>query len=809
MTSPLEKYASTKLDRQSPAPGRPGIDPTWSSGAKTAVGTALAIQSRVWFTIAEGVLTEVYFPDIDRANLRGLRFLVTDDRFFSDEQHDATHMVSYLSPGAPAFRISTACKKGRYRLQKEVIADPARDCLLINVAFEPAPDRKNVRLYLIANPHVGDRGNPNNAWVGQYKSIPMLFSQAEGLALAIASSAKFAGLSCGFIGKNDGLTDIRAHKRMTHFYTEASKGNVSLASEIDWRACQGKFQVALAFGGHPAEAGQQARAGLLQDFSSVRDKYIHGWEAEQEKFIDLSTGPIAGVDHFRASVAVMRTHESKRFPGGFIASLSIPWGFDRGDQATGGYHVLWPRDMGETVLGLLACGDAESARRALFYLRCTQENDGNWTQNMWLDGTPHWTSTQMDGTSFGILIADALRRAGQLTSTEAWPMIQAAAGFLVRNGPVTEEDRWEANPGYSPYTMAVEVAALLAAADFADANSCGDLANFFRSTADAWNDQIDELTYASGTKLARKHRVDGYYFRIMPPQGLQAASLDRVITKLKNHVKGKQDHHAIDIISPDALALVRFGLRAADDPKILNTVKLIDATLKTITTTGPVWHRYTHDGYGEHKDGSPYHKTGEGRGWPLLAGERAHYEIAAGNFEQAELLRTTIEAQTSECGMIPEQVWDAADIPKRLLFNGHPTGSGMPLVWAHAEYVKLLRSLKERKVWDTPPQTVQRYLVEKKTSPYQIWTEKQQRPRLSAGKDLRVDSADAIAVRWSTDGGRITNHLETVDSSLGVRWAVLPLSQISAGTRVQFSFHRSPEERSKAQKFEIKIGAAS
>ena len=805
MSSDIEKHDITKLDHQKPAPGRPGVDPSWSSGAKTAVGTAVALQSRVWFTITEGVLSEVYFPDIDRANLRGLRFLVAGDDFFSDEQHEAEHNVEFMSPGVPAFRIRSVCKKGQYRILKELIADPARAVLLISVAFEPAPHRENIRLYLIADPHVGDRGIPNNAWVGQYKSIPMLFAESGGLSLGIASSATFTGMSCGFIGKNDGLTDIRAHKRMTHFYTEASKGNVSLAAELDWRACKGRFQVALAFGGHPAEAGQQARAGLLQNFSSVRDEYVKGWEAAQANYMDLSSSAGPGVDQYRASVAVMRTHESKRFPGGFVASLSIPWGFDRGDAATGGYHVLWPRDMGETALGLLACGDAEGARRALFYLRCTQEKDGNWSQNMWLDGTPHWTSTQMDGTSFGILIADALRRAGQLRSNECWPMIKAAAGFLARNGPVTEEDRWEANAGYSPYTMAVEVAALLAAADFAEANSENWLAEFLRATADAWNDAIDELTYASGTKLAQKHGVDGYYFRIMPPEGIRATSPDRVMTELKNHVKAKREHRAVDIISPDALALVRFGVRSANDPKILNTVKLIDATLKTLTSTGPVWHRYTYDGYGEHKDGGPYHKTGEGRGWPLLAGERAHYEIACGNFEAAQRLRATIEAQTSECGMIPEQVWDAPDIPKRQLFNGHPTGSGMPLVWAHAEYVKLLRSIKEQKVWDTPPQTVQRYLVEKTTSPYQIWTERQQRAFLSPGKNLRVESPDGTGVRWSVDGGKTRYQLATTESGLGVRWAVLPVSECRPGTRVQFYFYSSPEEQGRAKRFEVKI----
>ena len=411
----------------------------------------------------------------------------------------------------------------------------------------------------------------------------------------------------------------------------------------------------------------------------------------------------------------------------------------------------------------------------------------------------------MDGTSFSILIADALRRAGELRDYKPWPMIKAAAGFLVKHGPGTRQDRWESNAGYSPYTMAVEIAALLATADFADQESEPEVAQFLRATADAWNEAIDELTYARDTRLAKKEGVEGYYIRIMPPEGIRAAALDKVDVELKNHPKSARKHRAVEVISPDALALVRFGLRSPADPRIVSTVHVIDSTLKTMTTTGPVWHRYTHDGYGEHADGSPFDGTGKGRGWPLLAGERAHYEIAKGDFDAADKLRRVIEAQTSECGMIPEQVWDSSDIPKRHLFNGHPSGSGMPLAWAHSEYVKLLRSLKERRVWNVPPQTVQRYLKDAISSPYQIWASEQPRAFVSAGKNLRVDSLDAMRVSWTVDKWKTTKQVATVDSGLGVRWAVLPISEVRPGTRVQFAFLYSRETESKDKKFEIQI----
>jgi glucoamylase len=461
--------------------------------------------------------------------------------------------------------------------------------------------------------------------------------------------------------------------------------------------------------------------------------------------------------------------------------------------------------MVQAAMGKLACGDAESARRTLFYLKCTQEANGNWPQNMWLDGTPNWTGIQMDGTGFGILLADLLRRANELEDCEPWPMIRKAAEFLVRNGPVTQQERWEENSGYSPNTMAVEVASLLAAADFADVEKETKLAEFLRLTADAWNEAIDALAYAHETDLARRHGVEGYYIRIAPPETIETGLQKDTKIRLKNQSEESAERRAVDVLSPGVLGLVRLGLRAADDPRILNSLKIVDTLLRSEVSNGPVWHRYTDDGYGEHPDGRPFNKTGKGRGWPLLAGERAHYEIARGNFAEAVKLRETMAAQTSECGMIPEQVWDAGDIPERRLFNGRPTGSGMPLAWAHAEYIRLLRSLKERKVWDMPPQTVERYQVARKSASFAIWTFEQQRKRLLAGKNLRVDCAHAAQVRWSVDGWKTTKESKTVNSELGVYYAVLDTAALRAGRAIDFTFYWPESGRWEGRNFEVKV----
>jgi glucoamylase len=561
----------------------------------------------------------------------------------------------------------------------------------------------------------------------------------------------------------------------------------------------------LAFGRNAAEAGHRARAALLRDFDGIVTKYVKGWEAVQSQCLALGEVGESGFDLYRVSTAVLKTHEAKRFPGGMIASLSIPWGFAKADDDLGGYHLVWPRDLVESAGGLLAAGDVRSARDSLFYLMCTQEADGHWPQNMWLDGTRYWEGVQMDEAAFPILLADNLRRMKELNGLDPWPMIRRAAGFLIKHGPVTQQDRWEEDGGYSPFTLAAEIAALLAAADFGEEADEGSAARYLRETADAWNEQVERWTYVTGTELARRVGVEGYYVRIAPAEVADAASPVDGFVPIKNRPPGEGKAPTAHIVSPDALALVRFGLRGAQDPRILNTVKIIDATLKTETATGPVWHRYNLDGYGEHADGSPFDGTGIGRGWPLLTGERAHFELARGNRAEAVRLLHVMAAQTSPGGLLPEQVWDAGDIPSRELFNGHPSGSAMPLVWAHAEYIKLLRSLQDGQVFDMPPQTVQRYQVENVISPFAIWRYNHKCRRIPAGKRLRIEVLAPALIHWSTDDWRTFQDSRTVDSGLGIHYADLPAEDIPAGRHVTFTFLWLEERRWEGTDFRVEI----
>ncbi|MCB8929283.1 MAG: glucan 1,4-alpha-glucosidase [Ardenticatenaceae bacterium] len=792
------------------APGGPGIPPRWTSSAKSGVGTAFNAGSRVWFTLSHGIFNEIYYPRLDSACVRDMGLIVTDgEAFFSEEKRHCQHEVAYLAPAVPAYQLTNTCQNGRYTIRKEIVADPQRDVVWQRTQFTPDQGSlADYHLYVLLAPHLGNRGAGNTAWVGTYKGVPMLFAQRDGLALALACTAPWLKRSAGFVGTSDGWQDLSQHNEMTWAYERAEKGNVALTGEIDLAAGNGRFDLALGFGLTPEEAGHRAHAALLDGFDLARQTTVAEWQAWQNGLPAVGAA-VAGEDGlYRISTAVMRTHAGKRFPGGCIASLSIPWGFAKGDDDLGGYHLVWPRDLVETAGGLLAAGALEDARRILQFLQITQEADGHWPQNMWLDGSPYWGGLQMDETAFPILLVDMALRAGAITDADRaryWPMVRRAAQFLVQNGPVSQQDRWEEDPGYSPFTLAVEIAALLVAAELAEAQDNAAIAQFLRETADAWNANIERWTYVTGTQLAQEMGVAGYYVRIAPPETADAASPADGFVPIKNRPPGQSVAPAQNIISPDALALVRFGLRAADDPRIVNTVKMIDVQLKTETAVGPIWHRYNDDGYGEHEDGEPFDGTGIGRAWPLLTGERGHYELAAGRPEDAQKMLAAMTAFANKGGFLPEQIWDAADIPEKELFFGQPAGSAMPLVWAHAEYVKLCRSLADGVLFDRPPQTVKRYVEQHTKSPHAIWRFNHKCRTMPVGQILRLELMETAVIHWSNDNWQTTQETHTRDTGLGLHIVDLPTEKLGAGTEIVFTFRWLEADRWQGENFTVQI----
>jgi glucoamylase len=794
------------------APGAPGIKPRWTSSAKTGVGTALSDKSRVWFTLSHGIFNEIYYPSIDEAGIRDMSFIVTDGGdFFSEEKRDTVSKVNHLAGGVPAFRLENTCRGGRYRVEKEIVTDPQRDTVVQQVRFIPQQGAlADYRLHVLLAPHLGNQGSGNTAWVGDFEGTPLLFAQRDDNCLALACSNPWVKRSVGYVGSSDGWQDLKEHKQMTWEYTCAENGNVALTAEIDLSKSEGNFVLALGFGKDPDGAARNAIASLRDGFKKAKHDYIAGWEDWMNNHTSLKKTEIEPGDLSLISLAVLRTHESKTFPGGLIASLSFPWGASHGDSDQGGYHLVWGRDMVETAGGLLAAGAHEEVHRALSYLRKTQQPDGHWPQNMWLDGTAYWNGIQMDETALPILLVNLAHGEKVLADTDLvqlWPMLKQAAGYLARNGPVSPQDRWEEDPGYTPFTVAVQIAALLAAADFADVNHESLIAEYLREIADVWHDSIDRWMYVSKTDWCQKFRVEGYYVRIAPKTTGNGVSRSENRVHVKNVLTDADSRRAMHLVSPDALDLVRFGVRAANDPRMKDTATVIDALLKTETPSGPVWHRYNDDGYGEHEDGAPFNGTGIGRGWPLLTGERAHYELSAGRIEEAKKLLATMGSFANEGGLISEQVWDSPDIPEHELHFGRPSGSAMPLVWAHAEYVKLQRSLCVGQVFDMPPQTVKRYLTDKTISPRMVWRFNHKIRWIPTGKKLRIETLVPSVIHWTADDWNTVQDIKTYDVGLGIHMADLFTQALTEGRQITFTFYWPDARHWEGTNFTVRLGS--
>ncbi len=766
------------------APGAPGMEPKWTSSSKSGIGKSLNPASQVAFTLSHGILNEVYYPREDIACIRDMELLVTDgDGLFYEEKRDTQHVTKMVETGIPAYQIKNTSLKGGFEIEKEILTDPYRDTILQHIRFKQKKKNKTYKLYALLAPHINNQGRNNTGWIGEYKGVPMLFAQNGDITLALACSSDLLKRSVGYVGTSDGWTDIHRHKEMKWDYPQAHNGNIALTAEIDISESH-DFVLALSFGRNVAEAANHARSSLLDGFESAKAEYVTEWSDWQKT---LKTVPAKNA---KISAAVLRIHEANSFPGGIIASLSIPWGESKNDRDESGYHLVWPRDLAESSGGFLALEADDDVSRILNFLMSTQNADGSWPQNMWLEGEPNWKGIQMDQVALPIIeVHKAYERKAidVARMSRYWPLTKKALSFILKNGAYTRQDRWEEEEGYTPYTLATEIAALLAGAALAEINGEEGLAQFCRETADNWNEAIEKQLYVEGTQLAKNHNIEGYYIRINPFKDIAAQDLGERTINLKNHKNGEGIVKLTDLISVDALALVRFGLRAADDPKILNTLKVIDALLKVDTPNGPCWHRYNNDGYGEHANGDPYDGTGIGRAWPLLTGERAHYEIAAGNIKKAKNLLKAMD-NFSNHGLIPEQIWDSEDIPEKRLFLGKHTGAAMPLTWANAEYLKLCASIGEKKIFEMPSFTEDRYIKNKTRCDFKIWRFDNPLARFSDKKYLRIEMQAMADVVWSDDGWKSEHTVSAIDTGIGI--FVADINEMNAKTdKIEFTFY--------------------
>jgi glucoamylase len=766
----------TKLDNENGAFGSPGIHPRWTHGGKDGVGTAYAVSSQIWFTLWNGIVTEVYYPTVDRPQLRDLQYLITDGKsFFHEEKRHLKSKFERLSDHALGYRCTNSDPHGRYAVVKEIITDPHLACVLqrTKVTGDESFVSK-LRLYALCAPHLEVGGWGNNGYVAELNGRKILMAQKQGTWLALGATVPFSRVSCGYVGRSDGWTDLAGNFQMDWEFGHASDGNVALTGEVDVSAHRG-FTLGLAFGDTQHHAIATLFQALGTPFEEHHKRYTEQWDRTAAHQSPLEKFSSDKGNLYHSSFSLLLAHEDKSYPGALIASLSIPWGEARGDKDQGGYHLVWTRDMVNSASALLASGETATPLRALIYLAVSQEKDGGFAQNFWVNGNPYWRGIQLDEVAFPILLALRLSQQNVLQDFDPYPMVLKAASYLLRHGPVTEQERWEEASGYSPSTLASNIAALIGAAYFCRQRGNKAAAEFLEQYADFLESHVEAWTVTTqGTLVPGVRR---HYIRILPDDvdnSTPAEDPNSGVLKIANLAPGTNNSFpAKEIVDAGFLELVRYGIRKPDDPLIVDSLKVVDAVLKVNTPIGPVWHRYNHDGYGQRESGGPYAGWGKGRAWPLLTGERAHFELAAG--QDIKPFIRAIERFASATGLLPEQVWDEQDKPEKYMFLGRPTGSAMPLMWAHAEYIKLLRSASDGRVFDLIPEVAHRYLGDRKSCQlFEIWKPNRQVRVVKRGYTLRVQVPASFRLHWTGDDWRTVNDKASAPTIFGVEFIDIP-----------------------------------
>ncbi|HTD85077.1 MAG TPA: glycoside hydrolase family 15 protein, partial [Candidatus Binatia bacterium] len=669
--------------------------------------------------------------------------------------------------------------------------DPHSSVFLMSCRLEIL-DKKfegKLRAYALLAPHLKGLGQHNSAWCYDVDCRPLFHAEREGVHLAFGAAPDFVRRSVGYVGASDGWQDLMQHNCMAWEFDRAEDGNIALTAEIDL-SHNAEFIIAVAFGRSQQSASTKLLQSLSVPFAQHRAGYVKQWQRTlpaPDSDLSRQTGNGGGL--YRLSRAVLLTHEDKVYPGALVASMSIPWGETKGDADLGGYHLVWTRDLVKSASALLATGQTSTPLRSLIWLACIQRADGAVPQNSWINGDAYWSGKQLDEVAAPILLAWRLQQSNALGLFDPWVLVLRAARYLICHGPITGQERWEENSGYSPSTLASIIAGLVCAADFAKsrgraASSGTGAAQFILDYADWLSAHLEEWMVTNrGELVPGKPR---HYVRINPADAErpnQFASPDESMIQIAN---GGGLHPARNVVSTDFLELVRLGVRDADDSVIVDSIAVIDQVLKYDLPQGPCWRRYNHDGYGQKGDGSAFDGTGTGRCWPLLTAERGLYELAAGRDTMAFV--KAMESFANEGGMLPEQVWDSADVPEARMFRGAPTGSAMPLCWAHAEYLTLIKSRKSGVCCDRLGPVYERYVRQKTSSEIEIWTLAHQPSRITRGKVLRVITEAPGSVRWSFDDWKTSKDQELAESGIGCWFADLPAASLASGGQIVFTF---------------------
>lgn len=741
-----------------PAPGAPGANATWNESNLQAFAGSLGPASKVWYSLANGELENVFYPQTDTPSTFGLQYIVTDgSTFTASETANTTHVISLGDPTSLTWQQVNTATNGSFKITKTYVADPVRSVVLVQTTFTnlgTAP----LQLYADYLPQLNNDGMGNTG-ATDTASNDLVASNGT-VSSALAASTGFTQTTTGYAGtSSDGASQLASSHALTATYTSApTGGHIVQVAQIPVAASGSTtFTLALGFDSSQSAAISDNSASLTAGFATTQTSFQSGWHS----WIAGLNPPPASVTgspglkaQYYVSLMELKADEDKTYTGGFVAAPNHPWGASASANSGGdhGYHVVWTRDEYEMATALLAAGDTAGANAALQYIFTYEENsNGSVKQNSFLNGTTVFGSLQMDE------VADPIILAYQLGATGAanWSHIQSLANYLVSNGPATPEERWEEAGGYSPATISAEIAGLLCAAYIAKLNGATSQAATYQSTALSWASQVDNWTYTTSGSYGN----GSYYLRITPDGNPNSGATIGL-------ANGGGNHDDRTVVDPSYLELVRLGVKAASSAEITNTISAVDSQIMTQTPEGPIWHRYNFDGYGETASGADYTGAGVGNPWPVLSGERGEYDAAAGNLTGAQSMLATMAGAASSGYQIPEQVWGGTTGTGGFTF-GQPDNSSTPLMWAMAQYVRLAIDISAGHDTDTPAVVTQ--CVQQGTCPV-------------TGS---VKETVSVIVPVNTDASGQTVYLDGNLSALGLGqpdWAAngIPMTRVTA-----------------------------
>ncbi|WP_437581509.1 glycoside hydrolase family 15 protein [Sorangium sp. So ce887] len=750
---PSREASAVPIGRGVAALAGAGAASVWGPAEKSFLGTSTTTASRVYFTGHRGIVSEVFYPVLDTVNTVDLQFLVGDTaKTFVDEEKQQSYTVTQPDKRSMRWQAVTSNSGHNWRITKTIFTDPGRNALIQRVQFD-ALNGRNVtqfNLYLLHNPAMDNSGAGDSAKTATAGGRTMLVAsennRVSALAISRAWKAQTTGglpmVSSGFVGETDGFTDLlggSADRTMNWRNDLASGGNVAQMGWIDLGASAVtslSFDVVLGFGTTETEATTTANATLGSNLTTLRTTYDSGWNSYSSGL--NNQGGTADDQYYLAAMSLKSIQDKSN--GAMIAGMGTPWGETNGDANNGGYHLIWPRDLFKFANALVTAGDTATPPLVVNYLFNTlqQSSDcgvaeynapscpqgysrvGRFPQNAWVSGWQYWQGTQMDEQAMPIILA---WRLGPAVYNPLWPKIKRTADYIVNTGPWTQQERWEENAGYSPSTIAAEIAGLVCAATIARANGDTTSAARYMAAADAWQQSVDRWTFTN----TGYHGDGKYYIRINPsargntgtgPQVYNPVSgPDAAISFTIGNGGGTHDQRYI--VDGGFLELVRMGVKRPDDPSILATLPEYDLILKrNIAGKGDAWFRYNYDGYGEKNDGSNFDGAGgRGRLWPIFTAERGMFKIAGtGVGSDGNPFLTAVKAFSTPQGFIPEQVWsETTDVTGWQVVKpatataGTPTRSMSPLNWAMGEYISLLASIRAGKIVDIPSVVCSRY----------------------------------------------------------------------------------------------------